>query len=88
MFNEDKESNFEKYSNTAVDTQNFPYDYSSIMHYGRTAFSKNNQPTIEPLRSGVTIGQRTSLSSIDIQEVRKFYKCELNDIISHRSLIN
>ena len=48
------------------------------MHYGKTAFSKNNLPTIEPLQSGVTIGQRNTLSSIDIQEIRKFYKCKLH----------
>ena len=54
----------------------------------RTAFSKNGQPTIEPLQSGVTIGQRNSLSSIDIQEVRTFYKCKSSDIISYLFCIN
>lgn len=58
------------------------------MHYGRTAFSANDQPTIEPLRSGVTIGQINAMSTIDIQEVRKFYKCKSNDIISYLPLIN
>ncbi|CAF3623452.1 unnamed protein product [Rotaria sp. Silwood1] len=67
--------NFEKYDNTAVDTQNTPYDYGSVMHYGPTAFSKNGLNTIEPLQSGVVIGQRQTLSEIDIQEVRLFYGC-------------
>lgn len=49
------------------------YDYGSIMHYGRTAFSRNGQPTIVPLRSGVTIGQRNGLSAGDIVAVRAMY---------------
>jgi hypothetical protein len=69
------ESNFEKYPNSYVNIETSPYDYSSIMHYGRYTFSSNNLPTIEPLQSNVEIGQRRNLSLIDIQEVRLFYKC-------------
>lgn len=50
-----------------------PYDYGSIMHYGSTAFSRNGQPTIVPLRSGVTIGQRSGLSAGDVGAVRAMY---------------
>lgn len=49
------------------------YDYTSIMHYGPTAFSRNGQPTIVPLQSGVTIGQRNTLSSGDIAAIRAMY---------------
>lgn len=66
---------FEKYTNSYVDTQNTPYDYSSIMHYGQYYFSSNDYPTIEPLQSNVTIGQRYNMSTIDIEEVRLFYSC-------------
>jgi hypothetical protein len=53
------------------------YDYGSIMHYGRYAFSRNGQPTIEPLQSGVTIGQRNGLSAGDVAAVRAMYpSCE------------
>lgn len=52
------------------------------MHYPKDGFSKNGQPTIEPLQGGVTIGQRTSLSAIDIQEIRKFYKCKSKRCLS------
>ena len=53
------------------------YDYGSIMHYGRTAFSRNGLPTIEPLQPGATIGQRTGLSTGDIAAVRAMYpNCE------------
>lgn len=69
------EYNFEKYSTSYVDTQNTPYDYASVMHYSSDAFSSNGYPTIQPLQTGVRIGQRYNMSSIDIQEVRLFYRC-------------
>ena len=42
------------------------YDYGSIMHYPRDAFSIDGSDTITPTTSGVTIGQRTALSAGDI----------------------
>ena len=42
------------------------YDYGSIMHYPRTAFSRNGLDTVVPLTAGAVIGQRTSLSAGDI----------------------
>ncbi|HUR81515.1 MAG TPA: M12 family metallopeptidase [Thermoanaerobaculia bacterium] len=44
------------------------YDYGSIMHYSRTAFSFDNvSPTILPINpASATIGQRTALSAGDI----------------------
>lgn len=49
------------------------YDYGSIMHYPRNAFSKNGQDTITPLQTGAQIGQRTGLSAGDIAAVRAMY---------------
>ncbi|HEU4348340.1 MAG TPA: Dot/Icm T4SS effector Zinc-dependent metalloprotease LegP [Actinoplanes sp.] len=49
-----------------------PYDYHSIMHYPRWAFSANGQDTIEPLVA-VEIGQRNGLSPGDCQAVRVMY---------------
>jgi hypothetical protein len=48
------------------------YDYGSIMHYPRTAFSRNGQDTIVPL-GGQQIGQSTGLSAGDIAAVRAMY---------------
>jgi len=49
------------------------YDYGSIMHYPRTAFSKNNQDTITPVDPNAQIGQRNGLSPGDIAAVRAMY---------------
>ncbi len=70
-----KRSNFNQHITDGDDLGR--YDYGSIMHYGRTAFSRNGQPTIIPLQSGVTIGQRNGLSAGDIAAVRAMYpNCE------------
>lgn len=50
-----------------------PYDYGSIMHYPRWAFSKNGQDTITPIDPSVEIGQRTALSPGDIVTVARMY---------------
>jgi hypothetical protein len=42
------------------------YDYGSIMHYPRDAFSSNGQDTIVPTDPNADIGQRTALSAGDI----------------------
>jgi len=58
------------------------YDYDSIMHYSRQAFSKNGQDTIlvadidEYKRQGSpVIGQRDHLSKMDVLGMRMFYGC-------------
>jgi Astacin (Peptidase family M12A)/Bacterial tandem repeat domain 1 len=52
----------------------YDYDYGSIMHYPRWAFSSNNQDTIVPRQSGVTIGQRDGLSFGDRLTIAKIYE--------------
>ncbi|XP_011385026.1 astacin-like metalloendopeptidase, partial [Pteropus vampyrus] len=53
-----------------------PYDYSSVMHYGRLAFSRRGLPTITPLWApSVHIGQRWNLSISDISRVDRLYDC-------------
>uniref|UniRef100_A0A803J2A6 Metalloendopeptidase n=1 Tax=Xenopus tropicalis TaxID=8364 RepID=A0A803J2A6_XENTR len=66
-------SNFKKY-----DTNNLgiEYDYSSVMHYARDAFSSNRNITIEPKPNpNVPVGQRNGLSILDISKINKLYQC-------------
>ncbi|XP_027775614.2 astacin-like metalloendopeptidase [Marmota flaviventris] len=61
-----------------------PYDYSSVLHYGRLAFSRRGQPTITPLWApSVHIGQRWNLSASDITRVRRLYDCSPSVPKSH-----
>ncbi|XP_078100755.1 hatching enzyme 1.2-like, partial [Sander vitreus] len=65
--------NFDK---QVTNNQNTPYDYTSIMHYGRTAFSINGKDSITPIPdANVQIGQRQGLSSWDIIRINKLYSC-------------
>ena len=48
------------------------YDYGSIMHYPRKAFSKNGEETIVP-KHGEPIGQRVGISAGDIAAVKQLY---------------
>jgi astacin len=50
-----------------------PYDYESVMHFPADAFSKNGQPTIEPLTAGVSIGQRKGPSKGDVKKIEALY---------------
>ncbi|MGB0865647.1 MAG: M12 family metallopeptidase [Granulosicoccaceae bacterium] len=74
-----------KSHNFDIVTSNFqvntPYDYSSIMHYGRTFFSIDGQETITPKQSNVTIGQRNALSDHDLSGVKTLYKLGFNATI-------
>lgn len=52
------------------------YDYASVMHYPRDAFSINGSDTIIPrttLPPGVTMGQRDGLSENDKKTVKAMY---------------
>ncbi|XP_033972232.1 low choriolytic enzyme-like isoform X2 [Trematomus bernacchii] len=59
-------------------TNNFgtPYDFNSVMHYSKYAFSKNGQPTIlaksNPSRN---FGNARTMSNIDIALVNRLYQC-------------
>ncbi|XP_061564257.1 low choriolytic enzyme-like [Cololabis saira] len=66
--------NFRKIATRNLGT---PYDYGSIMHYGRYAFSKNRKPTIVPIpNANVAIGRATRMSRMDILRVNRLYKCK------------
>ena len=61
------------FSQHIVDGTDFgTYDYASIMHYPRNAFSIDGSATIIP-KSGADIGQRDALSEGDIATIRLLY---------------
>ncbi|XP_032894457.1 low choriolytic enzyme-like [Amblyraja radiata] len=68
-----------RYNFIKLNTNNLgmPYDYNSVMHYGRYAFSKDGQSsTIVPKPDPqTTIGQRFGMSTLDINKVNKLYHC-------------
>ncbi|XP_057696045.1 low choriolytic enzyme-like [Corythoichthys intestinalis] len=67
------ESNFRRIRTRNLGT---PYDYNSVMHYGRFAFSRNRQPTIVPIPDeNVAIGRADKMSPIDIRRVNILYQC-------------
>ncbi|XP_077367559.1 low choriolytic enzyme-like [Festucalex cinctus] len=53
-----------------------PYDFNSIMHYTKFAFSKNGKPTIVAKRDpNLKFGLSRKMSSNDIKRVNALYKC-------------
>ncbi|XP_051800852.1 high choriolytic enzyme 1-like [Acanthochromis polyacanthus] len=70
---EGRERNFRKVPTNNLETS---YDFSSVMHYSKYAFSKNGRPTIvaksDPNKK---FGQRSSMSANDIQRVNRLYRC-------------
>ncbi|XP_064867915.1 high choriolytic enzyme 1-like [Oncorhynchus nerka] len=63
-----------------VETNNLmiPYDYTSVMHYGRYAFAKGygKLPTIIPKPDcSVQIGGARQMSRQDIVRVNRLYNC-------------
>lgn len=66
-------NNFNQYLNSGADIGT--YDYCSIMHYPRKAFSNNGQDTLVPRHSGTQcMGQRNGLSHNDIKATKEIYR--------------
>lgn len=71
------EFNFDAYGSNIISNFDVEYDYGSVMHYGKTAFSIDGSDTIVALKDlkGATMGQRLRLSENDIERINKMY-CE------------
>lgn len=68
--------NFQKYRQGQASTLGAAYDKKSVMHYGNYAFSTNRRKTIVSISNpNERLGQRQGFSKIDIQQLRKYYKC-------------
>ncbi|OQV16739.1 putative Zinc metalloproteinase nas-4 [Hypsibius exemplaris] len=83
---EDGKDQFFSYN---FNTDDYPYDFGSVMHYDKFAFSRNSERnywTLRPQPKYVKqaaqdsptgeIGQRAGLSPKDIQKIRAMYKCD------------
>ena len=71
------EHNFRKQTSDNVGSLNVPYDYRSVMHYGKKHFSKNGKITIEtkdPAMQDI-IGERSGFSKLDILQLNLLYQC-------------
>ncbi|KAG9271773.1 hatching enzyme 1.2 [Astyanax mexicanus] len=70
---EGQKHNFRMYDTNNLNTA---YDYSSVMHYGRFAFSEEGLPTIIPKPDpNIPIGQREGPSPLDIHKINLLYNC-------------
>merc|ERR1740124_924340 len=69
--------NFNKKTWKEVETLGTPYDLSSMMHYGTTAFTINGERTIQTLdyNKRLLIGQKRGFSNVDVKELNLMYDC-------------
>ena len=72
-----QEGNFRKDPYEKIDSLGSIYDYNSVMHYSKTAFSRNGKSTLEPVGNpqNVSIGQRVGFSKEDIIQINALYQC-------------
>ncbi|CAL8321633.1 unnamed protein product [Merluccius merluccius] len=78
----DRLRNFEKFK---TDNMNLPYDYGSIMHFGKYAYSEDGQPTIVPKKNNVRLGMASAPSLIDKMKINNLYNARVS-VHSHQHL--
>ncbi|XP_023399669.2 meprin A subunit beta [Loxodonta africana] len=72
-----REHNFNTYNDQQSDSLNVPYDYTSVMHYSKTAFQNGTEPTIVTRIPDFmdVIGQRMDFSDYDLLKLNRLYNC-------------
>lgn len=58
---------------------NIPYDFESVTHYWKRAFSQNGRDTIQPKDASIQI-KINGLSRIDKIKINKLYNCSRDHI--------
>jgi len=67
--------NFDKKTNSSVNSLGVTYDFNSIMHYSEYAFSRNRtSKTLSSKEAGIPIGKSSGLSPLDIQQTNLLYR--------------
>ena len=66
---------FDKVADGRTNLLGYGYDYASIMHYSRDAFSVNGQDTIVAKDSNIPFGEAGELSPLDIAKANALYSC-------------
>ncbi|XP_060924549.1 high choriolytic enzyme 1-like [Limanda limanda] len=70
-----KEHNFDIEQTNNLGT---PYDFNSVMHYSKYAFSKNRKPTIVARSNpNMDFGRATAMSRNDVARVNELYRCSV-----------
>ena len=69
------EHNFNTYGFDVITNYEVEYDYGSVMHYSKTAFSRDGSDTIIALKdlNGEVMGQRLRMSNKDIARLNSAY---------------
>ncbi|XP_061654655.1 meprin A subunit beta isoform X3 [Phyllopteryx taeniolatus] len=72
-----REHNFKVHNDTTSSSLGVPYDYGSMMHYSKTAFSKGSEPTIVTKINSFAdvVGQRMEFSDSDLLKLSRLYNC-------------
>lgn len=74
----DKKGNFDKETETSLNTYDIPYEYGSIMHYGANAFAINQNNPVLIAKNQLfqqTMGQRILPSFFDVYQANRYYNC-------------
>ncbi|XP_068090837.1 meprin A subunit beta-like [Hyperolius riggenbachi] len=71
------QNNFNTYNDSRSNALNVPYDYTSVMHYSKTAFQIGSDPTIVTRIEAFSdvIGQRMDFSDYDLEKLNRLYNC-------------
>ncbi|KAK3730520.1 hypothetical protein QZH41_005735 [Actinostola sp. cb2023] len=72
-----QEYNFERHDIGSVDSLGLPYDYESIMHYGKKTFTRNGGNTLEIIGNpqGKLGRSGSSFSAYDKTAINALYEC-------------
>ncbi|XP_072267378.1 meprin A subunit beta-like isoform X2 [Pyxicephalus adspersus] len=74
----DKKNNFESYDDKITSSLNVPYDYTSVMHYSKSAFQiSKDKLTIIPKNPQYTnlIGNQMDFGTNDVLKLNRLYNC-------------